>query len=102
MTDYDCIGTKALSLLAVTPLESLESKESLRAKLIERGGKVEGFAGCHYRAYNGIGWRVNTFNQIEKHTVKGRVVLDAQGWNRFNPNASVFVVPLYVFPPLGL
>jgi hypothetical protein len=68
----------------------------VREKLIERGGRVESFTGSHYRAYSGIGWRVNSQNQVEKYTVKGRVVIDGHGWNRFNPNSSVYVTPLYV------
>lgn len=68
--------------------------ESMKEKLIERGGKVEGYAGVHYRAYSGIGWRLNSCNQIVRFSVKGRVVLDAHGWNEFNPNDAVFPAPL--------
>lgn len=68
----------------------------MRAKLVERGGKVEALAGSHFRAYTGIGWRINDINQMEKYSVKGRVVLDTIGWNRFQPNSAVYVSPLYV------
>lgn len=77
------------------PLESHDSKDSLTKKLIERGSQVEKLVGSHYRAYNGIGWRLNErTTQIDRHPVKSRIVLDTQGWNRYNPNQSVFVDPL--------
>ena len=98
VTNRQNIGTRAFSILAAVPFDRLASKESVREKLIERGGRVEGFTGTHYRAYSGIGWRLNSQNQVEKYTVKGRVVIDGHGWDRFNPNFSVYVTPLYVVP----
>lgn len=95
-TNHQQTGTRAFSILAAVPFDRLASKESVREKLIERGGRVESFAGSHYRAYSGIGWRLNHQNHVEKYSVKGRVVIDAYGWNRFNPNFSVYVTPLYV------
>ena len=89
-------GTRPITNLPTLPLEFHSNKEELRAKLIERGGKVEGFAGCHYRAYNGVGWRYGNMGVKEKFNVKGRIVIDTNGWNRFNPNMSVFVTPLHV------
>jgi len=98
ITDHQKTGTRAFSILAAVPFDRLASKESVRKKLIERGGRVESFAGSHYRAYSGIGWRLDHQNLVEKYSVKGRVVIDAHGWNRFNPNYSVYVTPLYVVP----
>lgn len=89
---YD--GTKAFATLAALPLERHAQEEAMRKKLIERGAKVEGFAGSHYRSYNGVGWRVNNTNQTEKYSIKGRIVIDTYGWNRFNPNQSVYVTQL--------
>jgi len=94
ITNYQQTGTKAFSVLTAVPFDRLASKESVKERLIERGSKVESFVGSHYRAYSGIGWRIDAQNQVEKFAVKGRVVIDGQGWNRFNPNSSVYVTPL--------
>jgi hypothetical protein len=94
ITNSHQTGTKAFSVLTAVPFDRLATKESVKERLIERGGKVESFAGSHYRAYSGIGWRIDAQNQVEKFAVKGRVVIDGHGWNRFNPNSSVYVTPL--------
>jgi len=89
-------GTKPITALPTLPLNFHGSKHELKAKLIERGGKVEMFAGSHYRAYNGLGWYTNHIGKKEKVNVKGRIVIDTYGWNRFNPSYSIFVTPLHV------
>lgn len=83
MLTFNQSGTKAFSALSVIPFDRFTSKEKMKAKLVERGGMVEGYAGIHYRAYNGIGWRLDESDQIIKWSVKGRVVLDAYGWDQF-------------------
>lgn len=92
--DYHDAGTKAFSALTVIPLDRLSSAENMKAKLIKRGGMVESYAGTHYRAYNGLAWRIDDRDQLVKFSVKGRVVLDAFGWDQFNPNYQVYVTAL--------
>jgi hypothetical protein len=89
-------GTRPITNLPTLPLDFHANKDELKKKLIERGGKVEGFAGSHYRAYHGVGWRLGNMGVKEKYSIKGRIVIDTQGWNRFNPNMSIFVTPLHV------
>jgi len=89
-------GTRPITSLQTVPLEFHANKDDLMAKLIERGGKVEKLAGSHYRAYYGVGWRLGNMGVKEKYTIKGRVVIDTHGWNRFNPNMPTFVTPLHV------
>lgn len=89
-------GTRPITSLQTLPLDFHSSKAEIAAKLIERGSKVEKFAGSHYRAYNGIGWRLNNMGQKERYSVKGRIVIDTFGWNRFNPNWSIFVTALHI------
>lgn len=67
---------------------------TIKAKCIERGGRVQDLTASHYRAYNGVGWRINNEGRTENHTVKGRIMVDTVGWNRYNPNQPVFVTPL--------
>ena len=88
-------GTRPITNLPTLPLDFHGSKEDLKAKLVERGAKIENFAGSHYRAYNGVGWRLGNMGVKEKYSVKGRIVIDTYGWNRFNPNMSIFVTPLH-------
>ncbi|EMC99821.1 hypothetical protein BAUCODRAFT_30235 [Baudoinia panamericana UAMH 10762] len=89
-------GTRPITNLPTLPLEFYGDKDELRNKLILRGGKVEALAGSHYRAYNGVGWRLGNMGVKEKYTVKGRIVIDTHGWNRFNPNMSIFVTALHI------
>jgi len=84
-------GTRAITSLSSSPLEFHRNKEEMQTTLIERGSKIEAFAGVHYRAYEGMGWRMSPYDQKEKYSVKGRIVIDTYGWNRFNPNNTVYV-----------
>lgn len=88
-------GTRRVNTLVAFPLNFHNQHEQLRVKLIDRGAKVEALAGSHFRNYNGIGWRMNMHTGLkEKHTVKGRIVVDAFGYNRFQPDYAVYVTPL--------
>ncbi|GAB7357498.1 hypothetical protein MBLNU459_g0032t1 [Dothideomycetes sp. NU459] len=84
-------GTKSITSLVAFPLDFHPRKAELVQNLVERGSKVEYFAGTHYRAYDGIGWKYDQYGQKEKFTVKGRIVVDAVGWNRYNPNSAIYV-----------
>lgn len=86
-------GTKAFRSLQAYPFELHDHQADMRAKLVERGSRVEALAGTHYRGYNGIGWRPNGNGGIEKFTVKGRIVVDPLGFNRFQPDFPVYVAP---------
>jgi hypothetical protein len=89
-------GTRPIMALQTVPLELHTDKVALKDKVIERGGKVEALAGSQYRSYNGIGWRMGSMGNKEKYSIKGRIVLDTLGWNRFNPNMSVYVTALHI------
>jgi hypothetical protein len=87
-------GTRQISQLRVYPIEYHHEAQALRNRLIERGTKAESLAGPNYKAYHGIAWRHGQFGTKDKYNVKGRVVIDTYGWNRFNPSYAVFVTPL--------
>ncbi|KAK5724159.1 hypothetical protein LTR17_013540 [Elasticomyces elasticus] len=89
-------GTKPITSLPTLPLDFHGDKDALIDRLVERGGKVETLAGSHYRGYSGVGWRMGSMNVKEKYNVKGRVVIDTYGWNRFNPNTAIYVTALHV------
>lgn len=86
-------GTKPFRSLQAYPFELHDKQADMKAKLIERGSRVEALAGTHYRNYNGVGWRPNCNGGIEKFTVKGRIVVDPLGFNRFQPDFPVYVAP---------
>lgn len=76
-------GTRSIASLAALPLEFHEQQEELKERLVARGAKIEAYAGTHYRSYEGIGWKLNSFGDKERHSVKGRIIIDALGWNRY-------------------
>lgn len=67
---------RPITNLATHPLEFHQQKDDLKTRLIERGTKIESLAGSHYRAYNGVGWRLGNMGQKETYSVKGRIVID--------------------------
>ncbi|KAF2186566.1 P-loop containing nucleoside triphosphate hydrolase protein [Zopfia rhizophila CBS 207.26] len=95
------LGTRPISQLRVYPLEYHHEAETLRTRLIERGAKAESLCGPNYKAYNGIAWRHGAFGTRDKYNVKGRIVIDTYGWNRFNPSYSVYVTALIPEKPAG-
>lgn len=97
-------GTKRINSLVAFPIELHDNHELMKAKLIERGGRVESLSGTYFQSYNGVGWRIGMQGNKEKFTVKGRVVIDPFGWNRFEPDFAVYVNPLnaqVASPPPG-
>jgi hypothetical protein len=91
---YPYTGTHKIGQLAAFPFDYHPEQESVKEKLIERGAKVESLAGSHYRAYHGVAWNRDSCGNKDKHAIKGRIVIDTYGWNKFCPNWSVFVSPL--------
>lgn len=87
-------GTRPINSLRVYPLEFHSDGEVLRTRLIERGAKTEALAGSNYRAYQGVAWREGQFGTKDRYNVKGRIVIDTYGWNRFNPHHCIYVTPL--------
>ncbi|ORY08061.1 P-loop containing nucleoside triphosphate hydrolase protein [Clohesyomyces aquaticus] len=87
-------GTRKIIQLRAFPIEYHHEAEALRTRLIERGAKAEALAGPNYKAYHGIAWRHGAFGSKDKYNVKGRIVIDTYGWNRFNPSYAIFVTPL--------
>ena len=86
-------GTQFITSLSAFPLALHTNINELSERLIARGAKFESLAGSHYKGYNGIGWKVNQLGQQDKSAVKGRIIVDTYGWNRFNANNGVYVTP---------
>lgn len=87
-------GTKPIHQLAAYPIEFHHDSEGLRTRLLQRGSKFEALAGSHYKGYHGLAWREDTWGKKQKYNIKGRIVIDTYGWNRFEPNFSIYTNPL--------
>lgn len=87
-------GTRPINQLRAYPIEYHTDTDGLKARLIERGEKAESLAGPQYKAYSGIGWRMGAFGTKDKHNVKGRIIIDTYGWNRFNASYAIYVNPM--------
>ncbi|KAF1352803.1 P-loop containing nucleoside triphosphate hydrolase protein [Lizonia empirigonia] len=87
-------GTRAIGSLKAYPIDYHHDAQVLRGRLIARGAKAEELAGSNYRAYHGVAWKLGSFGTKDKYNVKGRIVIDTYGWNRFNPGNAVYVTPL--------
>ena len=86
-------GTRSIASLSAFPLSFHRNIKELSERLVTRGAKFESLAGSHYKGYNGIGWKLNQLGEKDKCAVKGRVIIDTYGWNRFNANNGVYVAP---------
>ncbi|KAI9817745.1 MAG: hypothetical protein M1827_000864 [Pycnora praestabilis] len=89
----DFLGTKQITQLPAYPIQYHPKEVELRDRLIERGYRVEGLRGFHYKGYNGIGFKKGLWGPI-KYNVQGRIVIDTYCWNRFNPNSVITVQPI--------
>ncbi|SMQ44928.1 unnamed protein product [Zymoseptoria tritici ST99CH_3D7] len=86
-------GTQPITALPAYPLQYHEDSEQLQKSLIERGGRVEDFASPSFCQYSGVGWTLDHNGNKVQMSVQGRVVIDAGGFNKFNPNLAVHVSP---------
>lgn len=91
---YPFVGTRHIAQLRAFPIEYHPDAKALKERLVQRGAKAEALAGPNYRSYQGIGWRYGNFGTKDKYNVKGRIVIDTYGWNRFNPTYAIFVSSL--------
>lgn len=79
-------GIIPITQLSAYPLACHADVAATTSKLIARGALVEGLAGVHYKAYDGVGWRVNRgTGKEERTTIKGRIVIDAATWLKRDP-----------------
>ncbi|KAL9093035.1 MAG: hypothetical protein Q9165_004173 [Trypethelium subeluteriae] len=86
-------GTRTITSLSAFPFALHRNTKELSERLVTRGTKFESLAGSHYKGYSGIGWKQGSFGEKDKYAVKGRVIVDTYGWNRFNANNGIYVAP---------
>jgi hypothetical protein len=78
-------GTKKINTLNAFPLHFHQNKDSVKAKLIQRGQKFESLAGHVYKAYSGAAITWDREGREQTINVSGRVVVDCDSFNRLSP-----------------
>ncbi|KAF4977276.1 hypothetical protein FZEAL_6164 [Fusarium zealandicum] len=91
----DFIGTVPFSDLPCFPLEYHPHPEAARNLLRERGRRFESLADYCYKAYKGTAfWHVDS-RKIRKETVQSRIVIDAENWEKQNPDHTIWLENLH-------
>ncbi|KAL4757808.1 ATP-binding protein [Aspergillus foveolatus] len=85
-------GTRRITDLSVFPLKYHDNEATIRENLIARGRLWESYKGFHYLQYDGIGSGHSEFHGGKvRHIVRSRIVIDARGYNSFNPDYAVWI-----------
>ncbi|PYI11089.1 P-loop containing nucleoside triphosphate hydrolase protein [Aspergillus sclerotiicarbonarius CBS 121057] len=83
---YD--GTVSIASLPVFSLAYHPDRDGVEKQLIARGRLWEGYKGSHYKHYEGVA--VGYFLCREaKYYINGRIVIDTESYNTFNPDEAV-------------
>ncbi|KAI9927167.1 hypothetical protein ASPWEDRAFT_46645 [Aspergillus wentii DTO 134E9] len=88
------VGTGPITALPIFPLRYHKQEKSIRESLIARGKLWEAHKGYHYKDYEGPS--IEHFERYGEDkeiraTLKGRVIIDAEAYNTFHPDHSVWV-----------
>lgn len=81
-------GTIPITSLPVFPLKYHSDQATIRKDLIVRGLIWENYKGYHYKQYQGtaVGYRGEKRSKVN---VKGRIVIDTEAYNTFNPDVAL-------------
>ncbi|KAF8996417.1 hypothetical protein BDQ17DRAFT_1284512 [Cyathus striatus] len=83
-------GTIKIDELDAYPLRFHKDEKKVREDLLERGRKWKGMIGIHHKEYDAIAaMKVGPKNDIVRHHVKGRIMVDRATFRKQNPNYSV-------------
>ncbi|CZT24619.1 uncharacterized protein RCC_10344 [Ramularia collo-cygni] len=85
-------GAVAINSLCAYPIQYHADPEALRRQLIDRGRRMESYAGMHFCRYNGIALEQTQFG-FERYNVEGRVVVDTKTFHRLNANYAFNLRP---------
>lgn len=80
-------GTKRINLLEAFPLQYHPSRTDMRAELVRNGRKFARLIGSHYCQYKGTAFYMDKGQPVE-FNVDGRVMIDAEYFQKINPNYS--------------
>jgi hypothetical protein len=77
-------GNKPITDLMYYPLEFHANPEGLKTRLKERGRRVLDLQGLCYRTYNGIALVNRGNDEVLKHNVDSRILIDVVGFNKYH------------------
>lgn len=86
-------GTRQLKELTTMPLDLLDDAAEVRAELVERGRKFEGYVGQHFEQYSGVALK-KTEQGYARINVRGRIMIDCETYHRLEANDTFDVVAL--------
>ncbi|QRV78448.1 AAA family ATPase [Ceratobasidium sp. AG-Ba] len=94
----DVKNFKGLMKVSLVPIKVLS--DHVRRQLIDRGKLYEKYAGVHHLKYNAF-ITVKTQQGYTRRPAKGRIMVDAAGFYRFNANAAGGPTGMggYAYPP---
>jgi hypothetical protein len=78
------LGNKPITDLMYYPLDFHADPEGLKRRLRERGRRVLDLQGLCYRTYNGIALVEGANDDIQKHNVDSRILIDVVGFNKYH------------------
>lgn len=87
------VGKRQLEELTAMPLHLLEDADKVRAQLLDRGRKFEGYIGQHYEQYDGVALRKTEHGYARIH-VKGRIMIDSETYHRLEAHDKFEVIDL--------
>ena len=81
-------GTVPIMDLSAFPISYHNSHQAVKQGLISRGKLWESYKGYHYKHYEGIA-KAFHLGRERRFSIKGRIVIDGEAYNIFNPNQSI-------------
>lgn len=85
-------GAVAINELSAYPIQYHSNPEAVQLQLIERGRRMEQYAGMHFCCYNGIALE-QTDCGVDRYNTEGRVVVDTKTFHRLNANFAFGLRP---------
>ncbi|KAI9371163.1 P-loop containing nucleoside triphosphate hydrolase protein [Aspergillus egyptiacus] len=83
-------GTLPIMELSAFPLLHHSGHQAVRENLVSRGKLWESYKGYHYKQYEGIA-KARHLGCYRSFSIKGRIVIDTEAYNFFNPDEETSV-----------
>ncbi|KAE8354560.1 P-loop containing nucleoside triphosphate hydrolase protein [Aspergillus coremiiformis] len=84
--------TLPVNCLKVFPLRFIRGADTVRQNVLARGKLWEAYTGYHFTEYEGVGVARHLPGE-PRFNVRGRIVIDGDAFNMFNPNNAIQIRP---------
>lgn len=91
---FEFVGTTNILGLKAFPITFHPNREKVEEILVERGGRFEQLAGCHYRQYKGFAVTWDKDGNEVPISCNGRIIIDSDTFRRFAPRFVSYIEPL--------